>query len=190
MTDIAVASRAGQRHGHARARLRFPLITITNTGALADDVVVDIPLPGFATVDTISSSGNCAGTTTLQCAFDSIASGASATIDVQLLTSAEGTFTSNVTMAVDNDSTSSNNAASVALTVTAPTAPPNGGGSSSSGGAKKGGGRLEWLALAFLGLSSPAAAPAQFVSRSVLLTNATCVPSGDHDGTLIVPWPP
>ena len=27
-------------------------------------------------------------------------------------------------------------------------------------------------------------------SASLLLTNATCVPSGDHDGTLIVPWPP
>ena len=25
---------------------------------------------------------------------------------------------------------------------------------------------------------------------SLLLTNATCAPSGDHDGTLIVPWPP
>ena len=30
----------------------------------------------------------------------------------------------------------------------------------------------------------------QFDSRSELLTNARCVPSGDHDGTLIVPWPP
>jgi len=26
--------------------------------------------------------------------------------------------------------------------------------------------------------------------QSELLTKATCVPSGDHDGTLIVPWPP
>jgi hypothetical protein len=152
MTDIGLGVAQTSATATRGARLRFPLITITNNGALADDVVINIPLPSFATVDTISSSGNCAGTTTLQCAFDSIASGASATIDVQLLTSAEGTFTSNVTMAVDNDSTSSNNAASVAITVTAPTAPPNGGGSSSSGGAKKGGGSLEWLALAFLGL--------------------------------------
>ncbi len=30
----------------------------------------------------------------------------------------------------------------------------------------------------------------QLVRRSVLLTKATCVPSGDHEGTLIVPWPP
>ena len=27
-------------------------------------------------------------------------------------------------------------------------------------------------------------------SASELETNATWVPSGDHDGTLIVPWPP
>ncbi len=27
-------------------------------------------------------------------------------------------------------------------------------------------------------------------SASLLLTKATCAPSGDHDGTLMVPWPP
>ncbi|MEO8064056.1 MAG: M12 family metallo-peptidase [Pseudomonadota bacterium] len=150
LTDVAVAIAQSTATTTKGSRLRFPLITVTNTGALADDIVVSIPLPGFATVDTISSSGNCAGTTSLQCVFDSIAPGASATIDLQLLTSAEGTFTSNVTMTADNDSTAANNSASVALTVTAaPAAPASGGGSSSGGGG--GGGRMEWLALVLLG---------------------------------------
>jgi hypothetical protein len=140
------------------SRMRFPLVTVTNSGAPADDIVVNIPLPTFATVDSVSTSGFCTGVTTLQCAFDAIAAGASATIDIQLLTSAEGTFTSNVTMVAGNDSTPANNSASVEVTVTAapppppPPPPPNGGSSSSSGGGKKGGGSLEWLALAFLGL--------------------------------------
>jgi hypothetical protein len=149
--DVAQASATATRG----SRLRFPLITVTSTGAMADDVVVNIPLPTFATVDSISSSGNCSGVTTLQCAFDSIATGGSGTIDLQLLTSADGTFTSNVTLVADNDSTAANNTAAVALTVTAPPTPPpppNGGSSSSSGGAKKGGGSLDWLALAFLTL--------------------------------------
>ncbi len=119
--------------------------------------MVNIPLPSFATVDTVSTSGFCTGVTTVQCAFDAIAAGANATIDLQVLTSAEGSFTSNITMVAGNDSTPTNNSASVVVTVTAqppppPPPPPSGGGSSSSGGAKKGGGSLEWLALAFLGL--------------------------------------
>jgi hypothetical protein len=39
--------------------------------------------------------------------------------------------------------------------------------------------------------TSPAARLGLFAySRSVLLTKASFVPSGDHDGTFMVPWPP
>ena len=158
LTDVAVAAAQTTATATNGSRLTYPLITVTNTGAEAEDVVVTIPLPAFASIDTISSSANCAGTTTLQCGFDAIAAGGSATIDIKLLTTAVGTFTSNVTMTADNDSTTANNSTSVALTVTA--APPTGGGSSGggssssggSGGGGGGGGRMEWLVLAFLGL--------------------------------------
>jgi MYXO-CTERM domain-containing protein len=132
--------------------LRFPLITVSNSGSLADDIVVNIPLPAFATIETISSSGNCAGTALLQCSFESLASGGSATIDISLRTSAAGTFTSNVTMVADEDSTSGNNAASVALTVNAAPAASGGSSGGSSSGGGKGGGRIEWVVLALLAL--------------------------------------
>ncbi|HTU65637.1 MAG TPA: M12 family metallo-peptidase [Steroidobacteraceae bacterium] len=150
VTDLRVGVAEASATAARGSRLRYPLVTVTNTGPAADDVVVTIPLPSFATVDTVSSSGNCAGTTSLQCSFDALAPGASATIDLQLMTSGEGSFTSNLSLSAGNDTTPANNSAAVTLTVTA--APVSGGGSSSSSsGRKGGGGRLEWLALGLLG---------------------------------------
>jgi hypothetical protein len=87
----------------------------------------------------------------LQCTFATLTAGSTATIDIGLTTSAVGTFTSNITLQAANDSNLGNNSASVAITVNAPAPPPSGGGGSSSGGGG-GGGRMEWLALAYLGL--------------------------------------
>jgi hypothetical protein len=156
-TDVRIAVAQPSASAVNGSVLRLPLITVSNTGSLADDIVVNIPLPPFATIDTISSSANCSGTTVLQCGFDSLESGAIGTIDVGLLTTATGTFTSSITMIADEDSTPANNAASVALTVTA--APASNGGGSSGGGSNgsgpgggKGGGGIEWPSLVFVGL--------------------------------------
>ena len=150
-TDVRIAVAQPSATAVSGSVLRLPLITVTNVGGLADDILVNIPLPPFATVDTISSSANCSGTTILQCGFDSIESGASGTIDVGLLTTTAGTFTSSITMVADEDSTPANNTASLALTVTA--APVNAGGSNGNGsGGGKGGGALEWPSLVLVGL--------------------------------------
>ena len=48
--------------------LTFPRITVTNLGpALAGGVTLEIPLPSFATIQSMSSGVTCAGTTTLSC---------------------------------------------------------------------------------------------------------------------------
>jgi hypothetical protein len=137
------------------AQARFPLITVTNGTAMARNVTVEIPIPGFSSVDAISSSGLCSGTTVLSCSWASLAPGASVTIDLYLRGTGAGTFTSNVVLRADNDSTSTNNGAAVSVSFVTP--PPSGGGgggggSSSGGGKKGGGGSLEWLSLGALGL--------------------------------------
>ena len=138
-------------------RLSFPLITVSNLGTRnGRRTVVQIPLPAFTTVESISGSGLlCTGTATLSCEIWPFLPGQTYTIEITLNTTATGTFTSNVTVQSGNDSTTGNNSGAVQLSVTAP--PPSGGGGEggaggggSSGGG--GGGRFEWLALAFLGL--------------------------------------
>jgi hypothetical protein len=151
-TDVSVSVAQATMSATTGSVFHLPLVTVTNTGSMASDTVVEIPVPPFTTVSSVSSAGGtCTGTTTLQCSFWSLSDGMRPTIDVSLLASTTGTFTSNITVRSANDSNAGNNGTSVALTVTSPTS-GNGGGSSSSGGGKKGGGSLEWLALAFLGL--------------------------------------
>jgi hypothetical protein len=120
---------------------------------------VQIPLPAFTTIASISGGGNlsCTGTSTLSCEIYYLQAGESRSIDITLNTNGTGTFTSNLTLESGNDSTAGNNSGVVQLSVTAP--PPSGGGGGGSGpgggGASNGGGgggQFEWLALAFLGL--------------------------------------
>jgi hypothetical protein len=155
-------------------RLTFPRITVTNGGTYnSRGAVVQIPLPAFTTVESVSGNGlYCTGTTILRCEIWSFAPGATYTIDITLNTSGTGTFTSNVTVQSGNDSTAGNNSSSVSLSVTAPTSSGGGGsgsGGSGAGAASKsgGGGRFEWLALAFLALLSARRArfPLRVMSR-------------------------
>ena len=135
----------------------LPRITVSNTTGTAWSVAVQIPLPSFTTVRSVSNSGSCSGTTTLQCTLPPIPAGSSASIDVSLNATGTGTFTSNLVLTSANDSSTANNAATIAISATAAPAPPSGGGGSSSGGGaatggKGGGGGFEWLGLAFLAL--------------------------------------
>jgi uncharacterized membrane protein YgcG len=134
-------------------------VTVTNGTAAAQDVVVQIPLPTFAVVSSVSSSAFCGGTSTLTCRFATIAAGSTGTIDIQLATLDAGNFTSNITMTALNDSTPGNNGASVDIAVTPAPTPPAGGGSSSGGGGG-GGGTTDWLILALLSLLALVRTPA------------------------------
>jgi hypothetical protein len=155
LTDLQLTLAATAMSANNGAQARFPLITVSNGASTARNVTVEIPIPSFASVDVVSSSGLCSGTTVLSCSWSSLAPGANATIDLYLRGTGAGTFTSNVVLRADNDATATNNGAAVSVTfVTPPPSGGGGGGGSSSGGGKKGGGggSLEWLSLGALGL--------------------------------------
>ncbi len=100
--------------------LQFPRITVNNGAATSRDITVDIPLPSFTTVSSVSADAICSGTTTLQCTFLAVPPNNERTIDISLNTTATGSFTSNLMLTAVNDSTAGNNAASVVVTVDAP----------------------------------------------------------------------
>jgi hypothetical protein len=134
--------------------LRFPLITVHNGAAYSRDITVDIPLPSFVSVFSVSSSGICTGRDTMQCTFASLQPNDSATIDIAMTATATGSFTSNVAMHAINDSTAGNNSGTVIVNVTAATSGGDGGsngGESAGSSGGGGGGRIEWLVLALLG---------------------------------------
>jgi hypothetical protein len=157
-TEVQLAVAQLSVTGTAGVGLRLPLVVVTNGAQAALDVVVQIPLPPFTTINSVSSTAICSGTTTLSCHFSSIPALSQGTIDVQLFTSASGTFTSNITMTALNDSSAVNNDASIAIRVTSPS-PPSSGGGSSGGGGGGGGGSTDWLVLALLSLLALARAP-------------------------------
>ncbi|HEV7609851.1 MAG TPA: zinc-dependent metalloprotease family protein [Steroidobacteraceae bacterium] len=159
-SDVQVSVAQGSVTGINGANMDFPIITVTNGTKTSRDITVDIPLPSFVTVLSVSSSEIvCIGTTTLQCTLTALAPNNSRLIIIALHANATGTFTSNVVVHSFNDSNVNNNTGSIALTVSAtapppPPPPPNGNGggsSSSSSGGGGGGGRIEWLALVLLG---------------------------------------
>jgi hypothetical protein len=160
LTDLQLQVAQTAATAVSGAALVFPRITVTTVGPnQGRNIVVQVPLPPFAMVASISGATTfCTGTTTLSCEISPFPPGETRSIDITLSTTATGTFTSNVTLQSPNDSTSGNNSGAVQLSVTAP---PSGGGGSSSGGGGAGGGgassgggggRFEWLALAILGL--------------------------------------
>jgi hypothetical protein len=149
VTDLRLAVAQTSVSGRNGETLQFPRITITNGTSFAGNVVVEIPLPAFTTVQSVSSSVTCTGTSTLLCDFQLMVPNESASIDLTLATSGSGGFSSNVAVRSLNDSTGGNNAASVNITVSAL---PQAGGSSSGGSSGGGGGgRIEWMLLALLG---------------------------------------
>ena len=155
LTDLTLSVGSVSMSGVNGSRVRFPLITVTNGSATAVNVRVNIPLPAFVSLDSVSSSAMCSGSGTLQCSWSNLAAGGSATIDLQLLGTGVGSFTSNVLLSADNDSTAGNNTSAVAVSFTAPTSgggSSSGGAPSSGGGKKGGGGSLGWLSLAALAL--------------------------------------
>jgi Domain of unknown function DUF11 len=111
-------------------------------------VTVSVAIPASFTVQAITpDAGSCSiGAATASCDFGTLAAGNVRRIDVVLLGSQAGTFTSTVNVAASNDATAQNNSANVSLTVTQPSgvSPPSGGG---GGGGADG---LESLLLLFV----------------------------------------
>jgi uncharacterized membrane protein YgcG len=121
-------------------------------------MVVKVPIPAFATVESVSSGWICTGTAVIECSVHTLTSGTSTSFDITLLANSAGTFTSHVEVTAANDANTANNRRDIAITVAANSGSggggsPSGGGSSSGGGGGGGGGGwLEWLAIAVLGL--------------------------------------
>lgn len=154
MTDLSMTVARATVTGTSGQQITMPMINVTPGVATGRNVVVNIPLPSFVTIDFVNASNGaiCTGTTTLECRFSGVPTWSPATIEIHLNAVGAGSFTSNVTMTASNDTNAANNSVSVAFTVAAASTGggSNGGGSGSSGGG--GGGRLEWLGLLFLGL--------------------------------------
>jgi hypothetical protein len=69
----------------------MPLITVSAGTATVENVVVDIPLPTFTNVDTVSSLGLCSGTT-IAVSLRVLRAGESRTIDVSLNATTAGSL--------------------------------------------------------------------------------------------------
>lgn len=95
-------------------------INVRNIGSnSASNVTLTDTIPsGFRIVSSSSAEGNCYGTSTVTCLFNTLASGASATATVVMQARTRGTYTNvaNVTTTT-RDSNSANNTASVTTTV-------------------------------------------------------------------------
>ena len=116
------------------------VINVSSIGtAAANSVTVSVTIPQSVTLQTVTpDAGSCsAGAGSATCNFGTLAAGSTRRIDLVLLGSQAGTFTSTVSLAASNDAVAQNNSASVSLVITQPTgAPPppaSGGGGGSEG---------------------------------------------------------
>ena len=152
--EVSLAAAAASAAGNVGSPITLPRITLRSQRD-SYGMVVRVPIPSFATVQSVSSGWTCTGTTTLECNVFALLDGTETSFDITLNASQAGTFNSRVEVVGANDSNTANNVADIAITanavtVTPPVNPPStGGGGSSSGGG--GGGRIEWMLLALLG---------------------------------------
>jgi hypothetical protein len=154
--DVELRLASANTAGTAGSTLVLPRITL-NSITRSQDVHIYIPIPAFATVDSISfAAGICTGTTSLECYMSDRAAGSSDTLDVTLRLNSTGTFTSNIQVRAANDTNAANDTGTLQIRAGAASGSSSGSSSSSSGGAASGGGggggRIEWTLLAALGL--------------------------------------
>jgi hypothetical protein len=152
-SDVALSLSSATVTVTTGTRLALPRITLRSP-RVAHGMTLRVPIPAFASVDSVSSGWICTGGTTLECDIPALSANGETSIEVFLNTTSAGTFTSRIEVSVANDANVANNAADVAITVNAAASTPNppsgGGGGSSSGGG--GGGSFEWLSLAALSI--------------------------------------
>ncbi len=145
--QVAAASVTG-RNGE---RLVLPTISL-NTLIHSEEGTLEIPLPSFATVESVTSPGGmCTGTTTLKCYFNTRDAGMTDNVDITLRINGTGTFTSTIVGTSANDTNSANDSATLSITAN-PASSSSGGGGGVGGGGGGGGGRIEWPVVILLGL--------------------------------------
>ena len=117
------------------------VINVSSIGtAAANSVTVSVTIPQSFTLQTVTpDAGSCsAGAGSATCNFGTLATGSTRRIDLVLLGSQAGTFTSTISLAASNDAVAQNNSASVSLVITQPTGvsppPARGGGGGGSEG--------------------------------------------------------
>lgn len=148
-SEVVLSVASPSATGDVGSRITLPRITLRSQGH-THGMVVRIPIPSFATIQSVSSGWVCSGTATLECNVFGLLDGTEAGFDITLNANQAGTFTSRVEVSAANDSNAANNVADIAITATAvapPVTPPPSGSSGGGGG----GGRVEWLLLALLG---------------------------------------
>ncbi len=101
--------------------------------AAVDGASVSISIPSSVTLQTVTAdAGTCSmGTGTATCALGTLAAGSTRRIDLVVLGTQAGTFTSSISLAASNDAFAQNNSASVSLMITQSSGaspPPAGGG--------------------------------------------------------------
>jgi hypothetical protein len=126
--------------------------TVSNLGPDAGTAHLAVTLSGGSVAVVTPTNGTCTSTSSsVNCDFASLASGATGTAIIALTTTAAGTATAAATVTFDGtDPVSTNNTASASTTVNAPPPPPAGSGNNGGGGG--GGGGFDWLAIGLLGL--------------------------------------
>jgi hypothetical protein len=150
--DISLQVAAATITGNIGSTMILPRITLT-TISRSQDVHIDIPIPAFATVESVSfAAGICTGTTTLQCYMSQRESGASDVLDVTLRLNSTGTYTSSMVVRASNDTNPANDTSTMQIQANAVSTPPVTPPAGSSSGGGGGGGRLEWLLLGLLGI--------------------------------------
>ena len=100
------------------------VINVSSIGtAAANSVTVSVTIPQSFTLQTVTpDAGSCsAGAGSATCNFGTLAAGSTRRIDLVLLGSQAGTFTSTISLAASNDAVAQNNSASVSLVITQPT---------------------------------------------------------------------
>lgn len=146
--DMRVRLAAARAAGTIGGTLVLPTITVDSGTQSAYDVLVDIPIPSFASIESISSSGLCSGGAVITCYLGNKGPNTVNEIGVTLKLNGTGTFTSNVVVSAANDVNPANDTASLQIqsdSVAKPSTP-------SAPAKKSGGGSMEWPALAFLAL--------------------------------------
>jgi hypothetical protein len=139
----------GSLGGPRATSLNFPTIEVVNGNNRAMTPRLEVVLPpGVNVADVSASEGICSGSSTLRCDFDTLAPFARASVTLSVRASTDGNFVSNVKVSALNDVNPANDAREVAVEIGG----TNVQASNGPGTGKGGGGRMEWLALALLGL--------------------------------------
>jgi hypothetical protein len=145
MTDLELRVGAPVS-GFRNTTVAFPEISVVNGNEKAFDTRLDVTLPPGATLVSISAANAlCSGTGILRCDFAELEPGSVSTVNISVRVTEAGALTSQLKLSASNDGNTANDAKDAGLTIS------NASNAAQTAGGGKGGGRLEWLALVFLG---------------------------------------